>query len=839
MIKHNYINILVAALLTVVVAYFLPEDSFSRFNLQIEQRKKAPPGTMEYYLDINNDGNLERVRYEREDELGRVFDVTRENTFIANYNMPQGELAISKKLTAGDINQNDCMDFYFVSANKHLAWLNILEYDTLAEKYFSIRKVVLDSVRIYNHKPDVENQQVHILDNQKLLIYLYAGYAIQPRQVYVYDIGHNKLIKGISTSIAMLDLKVIKHKSGNYYLPTGCYASDNTIPLDTHQKFSISKNQDTIALYETYKNKAYAYGDFSAYTLLYNSNLNFVFPPIEYPGYTSYTQMDYILNGDDFSIFTINGKTNEQFFNKEINITNLEGEIIESKKIGSDNWQILQNNDLENVYIKNENKLLLINQNLDTVNLIAFPENQRILGFLNIDNKGGDELVCTRDGELRVYSPNFRHLISTSLNINNLDISIVKIFKTLHVGISTFFNLQLDDTSLIISYTSNPIYYLYYPALLLIFGFWLLVFWGITRLNNHRLLAENLRLENLVNRRTRDLKDKNILLQDQKEELNTQAEELRTTNDHLNELSTFKEMMTNTVIHDLKNPLNTIIHLSANNKILQPAENMLNLVMNILDIQKYETSKMVLNKKVFALDDLVTETISKLKLMMEARNIKLDKIYSSELTLFADKEALERVMINLLMNAIKFSPLNGTITLEADLQSSGQAEIRIMDQGPGIPKDKLEHIFNKFEQAEKRKAGSIMSSGIGLTFCKLAIEAHNGSIVAQNQNSGGAMLILTLPMGGKKQTPVSEPRAVETKNKISLTPVEFSLLLPLIDKLKSMKAYQASDVLKAIGELKTDNQNISLWAEAIKRAVFSGNKDLYEKLLNLDVENQE
>jgi signal transduction histidine kinase len=104
------------------------------------------------------------------------------------------------------------------------------------------------------------------------------------------------------------------------------------------------------------------------------------------------------------------------------------------------------------------------------------------------------------------------------------------------------------------------------------------------------------------------------------------------------------------------------------------------------------------------------------------------------------------VLVNLLSNAIKFSPTNGVVSLQIHIDTTNAVTFRVSDQGPGIPKKWQEQLFSKFAQVEGRQEGAAVGSGLGLTFCKLAIEAQNGTIWVEPHEGQGTSICFTLPL---------------------------------------------------------------------------------------------
>jgi signal transduction histidine kinase len=105
---------------------------------------------------------------------------------------------------------------------------------------------------------------------------------------------------------------------------------------------------------------------------------------------------------------------------------------------------------------------------------------------------------------------------------------------------------------------------------------------------------------------------------------------------------------------------------------------------------------------------------------------------------------LRRVLDNLVSNAMEHSPSGTTVTVGASAREEG-IEVRVSDQGQGVPSDQRENVFEKYARLELRNAGVTANRGLGLTFCRLAVEAHGGTIWVEEAPGGGALFRLVLP----------------------------------------------------------------------------------------------
>ncbi len=171
------------------------------------------------------------------------------------------------------------------------------------------------------------------------------------------------------------------------------------------------------------------------------------------------------------------------------------------------------------------------------------------------------------------------------------------------------------------------------------------------------------------------------------------------------------------------------------------------MINDLLDISKMEDGSLHLEYQRIGPEVLVEQSIQQVTLLGANRGlIVIPALDEHPLELVADADKIRRVLVNLLGNAIKFTPDGGTITLRATYEVEQKHTLfSVQDTGEGIPAEAFDRIFEKFGQVETRKAGRKMSSGLGLTFCKMAVEAHGGTIWVQSELGRGSTFCFTIP----------------------------------------------------------------------------------------------
>jgi PAS domain S-box-containing protein len=226
------------------------------------------------------------------------------------------------------------------------------------------------------------------------------------------------------------------------------------------------------------------------------------------------------------------------------------------------------------------------------------------------------------------------------------------------------------------------------------------------------------------------------------------------------ELDAMRDDMLAMIYHDLRSPLGNIVSSLEMIKNAFPADEEFHsilaiadhstariqrLINSLLDINRLESGQPVADQKSVDTLALIAETIRDVTPSAAGRQQRVENKAGAPLPhIFVDRDMIHRVLINLIENAIKFTPVESYIEIGAQPTSDGFVKFYVRDNGPGISPADAERIFDKFTRLRgKNKPGGL---GIGLAFCRLAVRGHGGQIWVESEEDKGATFFLTLPI---------------------------------------------------------------------------------------------
>jgi len=266
-------------------------------------------------------------------------------------------------------------------------------------------------------------------------------------------------------------------------------------------------------------------------------------------------------------------------------------------------------------------------------------------------------------------------------------------------------------------------------------------------------------LESLVNQVALAIERTRLTDEAQQAHVAAEAERMRST-------------ILSSVSHDLRTPLATISGAASSlaegreelnaadrrdlaRSIYREADRLDRLLKNLLDMMRLEAGAVRLNKEWHSLDEIIGAALARLEGRLDGHAVSTT--FPTDLPLvFVDGVLLEQVVINLVENAVKYTPPRSTIDLSASVRDR-EVLVEAADRGPGIHPEEESRIFDKFYRGKSSREGGV---GLGLTICRGIVEAHGGCIWAENRSGGGALFRFTLPLSEKQPAVETEQTSI-------------------------------------------------------------------------------
>ena len=246
--------------------------------------------------------------------------------------------------------------------------------------------------------------------------------------------------------------------------------------------------------------------------------------------------------------------------------------------------------------------------------------------------------------------------------------------------------------------------------------------------------------------------------------LSRQKKQLEENYSKLKELESMRDSLVHMIIHDMRSPLMGISGYLELAK-MQPVSERLSgyltkmegsvdilaeMVNNLLDVSKMEAGGIDLEISAVDINELIRNVLEKFDVLVGQRALNFEAP-DGEVTVACDARLIQRVIWNLVANAVKFtSAEDGEITVSVR-KKADRVRVTVSDNGCGIPEECHDMIFDKFAQVKIREKGNKTSTGLGLTFSKLAVEAHGGKIILKSRVNQGSAFLFELPASGNKR----------------------------------------------------------------------------------------
>jgi signal transduction histidine kinase len=183
-------------------------------------------------------------------------------------------------------------------------------------------------------------------------------------------------------------------------------------------------------------------------------------------------------------------------------------------------------------------------------------------------------------------------------------------------------------------------------------------------------------------------------------------------------------------------------------RIRSSGQHLLGLISGVLDLSRIERGQLTYSLVAIAIDPFLADLDALVSPQASAKSLTLDYVPSErDLTVIADREKLRQVVLNLLSNAIRFTPAGGRITLSASAAGESRVAVRVQDTGPGIPDARKEEVFEPFVQLDRSLTQPQEGLGLGLAISRDLARGMNGELTLENAATQGANFVLTLPRG--------------------------------------------------------------------------------------------
>ena len=245
--------------------------------------------------------------------------------------------------------------------------------------------------------------------------------------------------------------------------------------------------------------------------------------------------------------------------------------------------------------------------------------------------------------------------------------------------------------------------------------------------------------------------------------LGSRTRQLEADNRRLSETNRLKDVFLSTASHELKTPLTSVIayaELLDDNagrldgtqrseflrRLRAEAGRLLSLIEDILDVSRIESGKMTIRRSALRVEDIARSAVETTRSMAAKHGVTIEESYEEHLPAIPlDEVKMRQVVVNLLVNAVKFSPANGRVSVRT-VREADHVLLEVKDQGPGIPPEDAAHIFELFGQGVNEQRDSKGGLGIGLHLVKRIVEIHGGHVGVNSPPGSGSAFWLRLPL---------------------------------------------------------------------------------------------
>ena len=306
-------------------------------------------------------------------------------------------------------------------------------------------------------------------------------------------------------------------------------------------------------------------------------------------------------------------------------------------------------------------------------------------------------------------------------------------------------------------------------------------------------------------------------------------------NVEIEKLGRFKQNIIRLIFHDIKVPVGSIIQInrelktSGSQKTVFYAKSIIKHLENVLDVEQLEVAVIKPEYSNLNIQELIQSSIFMVETIANQKEIKIICKNCVDGSIICDRNLTIRVLTNLLSNAVKYSDQGKNISIET-VVTNDKIKVLVIDEGIGIEPQHLDKIFSKFYMVNANSNNELRSSGLGLTFCKLAIDAQNGNVEVSSTPGKGSVFGFTL--SGYRTGETTGSIKIGEKLYVELTPEEIKKLSPVCKQICDIPVYRLSDIMIKLKETEMPEKgNIAVWYDDLSNSVNTGNQSLYNELI--------
>lgn len=787
----------------VLLRFAIPD--FDKYNTEILEIVKRSRSATYFFHDLNQDKNIEEIELIDANNIPVINVVSKGKV----HQLRLSKHFLEKKLTFGKYINDRYTECAFLTKSNDSVFLNIFSFtDSLR---FLVKDRFISKIR-KNHFGGFDIrapnfQFFHDVNKDsypEVIFSLIAEYSFQPRNIFAFDIKNDTVYRSA--------------ENGAYFVGTDTIDIDRDGFVEFYYTTFSTSNWPKGWI-------GFKYPDTCAWFSVVNSDFKYTFTPVGFSGVGSVVKVQPLVLRDS-SFFAVFHSTSISKTNPVLYLYNSKGQIIRKRTFDRHKFKNLHAfadaaPDFRAIYLHDMDGFIYKldkNLNIKDKKRIINPHKHKNIKYASyeLNNDGNKELIYIYYNGIIIFDNNLERLASVEIKHPDfINPSVVKSGQQTKI----FFQ-DADNIHYSLSFTANNLYQ--YKFLLLIslyltiFGFLYL----LKRAWRYKLFKDNQKLQN---------------------EIAKSIKEIQLKNDEIKENNDFRQAIFSMFVHDLKNPLQAILHLADksdthyNGKLKAYAYKMLEEISDILDINKFESVGVKLNIEEHRIYNCVEAAIEKIVQLATPKGVVIkNKIQTNCIATF-DFALIERVCLNILSNAIKHCHYNSDIIVQCEKDEVYGLRIEFMNFGNEIPKESLPNIFNKLISG--RKNNKNYSTGLGLYFCRLIIEAHGEKIGDQIIKDKGNLFWFTLPgtKMGKNEIPMKKKKAIDNEKTLfsTFSPDDISKIQKYTTNFKSIELFEISKLYAELNKITDDNNAVIIWKKELKEAINFANKESYEKLINI------